>query len=150
MTQKLTRFVLYLEFCSWVLRKWKRKHSKYLEERWHWKANLHSSYESKSFLFLLYCLCFNNSTTRDQRLETDKLAPISKIYNQFILACEANYSPGDGCTVANLCLDSEEGVASNSTYQIKQASMKSAEGSQYVFGWHIEEEQSLYFSKLSD
>ena len=53
----------------------------------------------KRFLFLLYCLHFDNSTTQNQRQEADKLAVISKIYNQFVLACEANYSPGVGCTV---------------------------------------------------
>jgi len=27
------------------------------------------------------------------------LAPIRNIYNKFVIACEANYTPGTGCTV---------------------------------------------------
>ena len=51
------------------------------------------------FLFLVYCLCFDDSTTRAQRRADDKLAPILNIYDTFVAACEANYTPGTGCTV---------------------------------------------------
>jgi len=51
------------------------------------------------FLFLVYCLRFDDSTTRAQRRADDKLAPIRNIYDKFVLACEANYTPGTGCTV---------------------------------------------------
>ena len=44
----------------------------------------------KRFLFLLYCLHFDDSSTRGQRREADKFTPICKNYNQFVLACEAN------------------------------------------------------------
>jgi len=53
----------------------------------------------KPFLFLVYCLLFDDSTTRAQRRADDKLAPISNIYDKFVTACEANYTPGTGCTV---------------------------------------------------
>ena len=53
----------------------------------------------KRFLFLLYCLRFDNSTTRDQRRGIDKLAPIRSVYDIFVTACEDNYTPGIGCTV---------------------------------------------------
>ena len=53
----------------------------------------------KSFLFLVYVLRFDGSTTRTQRRADDKLAPIRNIYDKFVTACEANYTPGTGCTV---------------------------------------------------
>jgi hypothetical protein len=53
----------------------------------------------KSFLFLVYVLRFDGSTTRTQRRADDKLAPIRNIYDKFVIACEANYTPGTGCTV---------------------------------------------------
>ena len=53
----------------------------------------------KRFLFLLYCLRFDNSTTRDLRRDIDKLAPICSVYETFVTACEDNYTPGFGCTV---------------------------------------------------
>jgi hypothetical protein len=57
-----------------------------------------TSYASKPG-FLVYCLRFDNSTTRAQRRANDKLAPIRNMYYKFIAACEANYTPGTGCTV---------------------------------------------------
>ena len=53
----------------------------------------------KLFLFLVYCLGFDDSTTRVQRRPDDKVAPIRIIYDKFVVACEANYNPGTGCTV---------------------------------------------------
>jgi len=53
----------------------------------------------KRFLFLMYCLCFDDSTKRAQRRVNDKLASIRNIYDKFVVACEANYTPGTGCTV---------------------------------------------------
>jgi len=53
----------------------------------------------KRFLFLVYCLRFDDSTTRAQRRADDKLVPIRNIYDKFVAACEANYTPGTGCTV---------------------------------------------------
>jgi hypothetical protein len=53
----------------------------------------------KRSLFLVYCLRFDDSTTRAQRRADDKLAPIRNIYDKFVVACEANYTPGTGCTV---------------------------------------------------
>jgi len=53
----------------------------------------------KRFLFLVYCLRFDDSTTRVQLRTDDKLAPIHDIYDKFVAACEANYTPGTGCRV---------------------------------------------------
>jgi len=53
----------------------------------------------RRFLFLVYCLRFDDSTTRARRIANDKLAPIHNIHDKFVAACEANYTPGIGCTV---------------------------------------------------
>ena len=53
----------------------------------------------KRFLFIVYCLRFDDSTTRAKRRADDKLAPIRNIYDKFVVSCEANYTPGTGCTV---------------------------------------------------
>ena len=53
----------------------------------------------RRFLFLAYCLRFDNSTTRDQRRASDRLSPIRSIYEKFVAACAENYAPGVGCTV---------------------------------------------------
>ena len=53
----------------------------------------------KRFLFLVYCLCFDDSTTRIRRRANVKLATIRNIYDKSVVACEANYTPGTGCTV---------------------------------------------------
>ena len=65
----------------------------------------------KRFLFLLYCLRFDNSTTRDQRRDIDKLAPIRSVYERFVTACEDNYTPGIGCTVDGSLLGFRERCA---------------------------------------
>jgi len=52
----------------------------------------------KRFLFLVYCLRFDDSTTRAKRRADDKLAPIRNIYDKSVVAYEANYTPGTGCT----------------------------------------------------
>jgi hypothetical protein len=53
----------------------------------------------KRFLFLVYCLRFDDSTTTTQRRANDKLAPIRNVYDKFVEACKANYTPGTGCAV---------------------------------------------------
>jgi len=53
----------------------------------------------KCFLFLVYCLRFDDSTTRTQRRADDKLVPIRNIEDKFVVAFETNYTPGTGCTV---------------------------------------------------
>ena len=69
----------------------------------------------KRFLFLLYCLRFDVSTTRAQRRADDKMAPIRNIYDKFVVACEANYIPGTGCTV-NESLHGFRGMCSFNQY----------------------------------
>jgi len=53
----------------------------------------------KRFLFLVYCLRFDDSNTRAQRRADDKLAPIRNIYDKFVVPCEANYTPRTGCSI---------------------------------------------------
>jgi len=53
----------------------------------------------KGLLFLVYCLRFDDSTTRAQRRADEKLVPIRNIYDKFVVACEANYTPETGCTI---------------------------------------------------
>ena len=50
-------------------------------------------------MFLVYCSRFDDSTTRAQRRADDKLAPIRNIYDKFVVAFKANYTPGTGCIV---------------------------------------------------
>jgi len=69
----------------------------------------------KRFLFLVYCLRFDDSTTRAQRRADDKLASIRKIYDKFVVDCEANYTPGTGCTVDE-CLHGFRGRCSFKQY----------------------------------
>jgi hypothetical protein len=51
------------------------------------------------FLLLMYCLRFDDSTTRSQRRADDKLAPIRNIHDKFIAVSEANCTPGICCTI---------------------------------------------------
>jgi len=51
------------------------------------------------FLFLVYCLLFDDSTTKTQRRADDKLATIRNIYDKSVAACEANCTPETGCKV---------------------------------------------------
>jgi len=53
----------------------------------------------KRFLFLLYCFRFDDSTTRALRRADEKLAHTRNIHDKFVIACEANYTPGTGSTV---------------------------------------------------
>jgi len=52
---------------------------------------------------------------RAQRRADDKLAPIRNIYDKFVVACEANYTPGTGCTVDE-CLHGFRGRCSFKQY----------------------------------
>jgi hypothetical protein len=53
----------------------------------------------KRFVFLVYCIRFDDSTMRAQRRTDEKLALIRNIYDEFVVAFEANYTPRIGCTV---------------------------------------------------
>ena len=74
----------------------------------------------KRFLFLLYCLRFDNSTTRDQRRDIDKLEPICSVYKRFVTACEYNYTPGIDCTVDESLLGFREDVVSSYIFPTSQ------------------------------
>ena len=52
------------------------------------------------FLFLLSCIPFHDSETRDDiKSSGDKLTAISEIFNKFILNVRANYTPSKFLTV---------------------------------------------------
>lgn len=52
------------------------------------------------FLVLINCLRFDNAETRPARLNDDKLAAISEIFDEFINNCKQNYTLG-----TNVCID---------------------------------------------
>ena len=98
----------------------------------------------KRFLFLVYCLRFDDSTTRAQRRADDKLATIRNIYDKFLVACEANCTPGTGCKLMNLSMDSEECVVSSNTYQINRVNSPTS----YMF-WLIAKPSTWFLSKFT-
>jgi len=53
----------------------------------------------KRFLFLLSSIRFDNETTRQERVRTDKFAPISKIFHSFVSNACKNYSPCEYLTI---------------------------------------------------
>ena len=66
----------------------------------------------KCFLFLLYCLRFDDSTTRDQQRDIDKPAPIRSVYERFVTG-KNSYTPGIIEQLMRVCLDFEENVVSS-------------------------------------
>lgn len=54
---------------------------------------------SQEFEFLMNCLHFDDSTTRDERKKIDKLAAFRKVPDLFIEQCQEMYIPGDNLTV---------------------------------------------------
>lgn len=57
------------------------------------------------FYFLLSALCFDNSSTRPQRIENgDKLAAISEVFDIFITNCQSNYSCGEYLTIDEMLI----------------------------------------------
>lgn len=52
------------------------------------------------FLVLNYCLRFDDSESRPQRLQDDKLAAISELFNEFVSNCQKNYTLG-----TYICID---------------------------------------------
>lgn len=53
----------------------------------------------KRFIFISYCLRFDDGQSREERKKNDKLAPIRQIFDMFVTACHSNYTPGPDCTV---------------------------------------------------
>ena len=58
----------------------------------------------KRFVFLLYCLRFDDCTSRNESKLYDKLAPIRELYEEFVKSCVSNYSPSANCTVDEFLL----------------------------------------------
>lgn len=57
------------------------------------------------FYFLLSALCFDDRTTRPQRIANgDTLAAISDIFNKFITNCQSNYSCGEYLTIDEMLI----------------------------------------------
>ena len=63
-------------------------------------ANFYRAAMSEArFTFLLNCIRFDDFHTREQRKETDKFAPIRKVWDIFIEACGTHYTPHEFLTV---------------------------------------------------
>ncbi|XP_050687847.1 piggyBac transposable element-derived protein 4-like [Eriocheir sinensis] len=53
----------------------------------------------RRFCFLLRCLRFDDKTTRQERVKTDRFAPIRILWDSFIEKCKRNYIPDENITV---------------------------------------------------
>lgn len=53
----------------------------------------------KRFKFLLRCIRFDDLVTRKERVKTDKLAAIRKVFSIFVENCKKHYSPGENVTI---------------------------------------------------
>ncbi|XP_064096647.1 piggyBac transposable element-derived protein 4-like [Macrobrachium nipponense] len=53
----------------------------------------------RRFAFILRALRFDSLATREERVKTDKFAPIRSLWNQIIANCIANYEPSGQLTV---------------------------------------------------
>ena len=53
----------------------------------------------KRFKTLICCLRFDDRRTRNQRKETDSLAPVRIIFETFVNNCQKSFSPGENLTV---------------------------------------------------
>lgn len=51
------------------------------------------------FLFLTYCLRFDDRETREERRAQSKLAPIKEVWGAFVSNCTENYKPSSYCTI---------------------------------------------------
>lgn len=51
------------------------------------------------FLCILHCLRFDNPADREERKQTDKLAAVSYMFNQFVSNCQAVYNVSECATV---------------------------------------------------
>ncbi|XP_033229277.1 uncharacterized protein LOC117180849 [Belonocnema kinseyi] len=73
-----------------------------LEDLWSHKFGsilYRSAMSLKRFKFLLRMIRFDDKSTRAARRETDKLAPIREIWEEFISNCTRYYSPSSYCTI---------------------------------------------------
>ena len=59
----------------------------------------HSTMSLQRFRFLLRCIRFNDKETREERLATDKLAPIREVFQAFVENCQNCYSISEYSTV---------------------------------------------------
>lgn len=69
----------------------------------------------KRFRFLLRMLRFDDITTRKERKESDKLAPIRELFEGFLEKCTMNYEVGAQCTIDEM-LDGFRGRCSFRQY----------------------------------
>lgn len=65
----------------------------------HGPAIYRAAMSERRFTFLLRCLSFDDKNTREERKETDRLAPIRKVWDTFIERCLASYVPSENLTV---------------------------------------------------
>jgi len=98
----------------------------------------------KRFLFLVYCLRFDDSTTRTQRRADDKLAPIRNIYDKFVIALKQTTLQELVTGLMNLSMGSEECVVSSNTYLINRVNTES----RYMF-WLIAKPSTWFLPKFT-
>lgn len=58
-----------------------------------------AAFSEKRFRFLIDCLRFDNKSTRAERRETDKFAPIREVWEEFENVCKDYYEPGPYITI---------------------------------------------------
>ena len=80
---------------------------------------------TRRFLFLAYCLRFDDSTIRDQRRASDKLAPIRSIDKNWLLLVHKIIPQVLVAHLMRAYKDFEEDAASNNIFQTSQAKMPS-------------------------
>ncbi|XP_045449984.1 piggyBac transposable element-derived protein 4-like [Melitaea cinxia] len=51
------------------------------------------------FYFIMNCIRFDDSSTRLERKQTDRLAPIRSLHDKFVLHCQENYDPSEYLTI---------------------------------------------------
>ena len=72
------------------------------EDLWSEKSGLiqfRATMSLNRFKFLVSCLRFDDKNTREQRMNTDRFAPVREIWDEFIENCKKYYSPSEWCTI---------------------------------------------------
>ena len=58
-----------------------------------------ASMSRERFMFITYCIRFDDKETREERRAESKLAPIKDVWDSFVSNCIANYKPSSYCTI---------------------------------------------------
>lgn len=73
------------------------------------------------FEYLTNCLRFDDRSTREERQQNDRLAPIRNIFDHIVKVSNEVYSPSDCCTLVEMLLGFR--VSSKCTYRVNQTNM---------------------------